>query len=180
MLTALALLLYFLPLTELFAFRRSAIEQGELWRLVSGNLLHTNFWHLLMNLAGFWVILYLHKEHYNALGVLILTLALCLFEGVGLYLCYPELMGYVGLSGILHGLFAFGALADIRSGRSSGYLLLAGVIAKVGWEQWQGAAAEVSALIGARVAVEAHLVGLIGGIALFGLWRQSTYKAPKL
>ncbi|MCS6203773.1 rhombosortase [Shewanella baltica] len=149
---------------NLLAYRRSAIADGEWWRLISGNLLHTNQWHLLMNLAGLWVVLLLHHLHYNIKGLSALFLVLCLLEGIGLYLGYPQLIGYVGLSGMLHGLFAFGAVQDIIRKLRSGYLLLLGVIIKVGHEQLYGASNDVTAMIGARVATEAHLVGLICGL----------------
>ena len=148
----------------LLAYRRSDISDGQWWRLITGNLLHTNHWHLLMNLAGLWVVLFLHHFHYQLRGLTVLFILLCLFEGIGLYLGYPQLLGYVGLSGMLHGLFTFGAVQDIRRKMRSGYLLLIGVIVKVGHEQFYGASDDVTAMIGARVATEAHLVGLICGL----------------
>lgn len=149
---------------NLLAYRRSDISDGQWWRLITGNLLHTNHWHLLMNLAGLWVVLFLHHFHYQLRGLTVLFILLCLFEGIGLYLGYPQLLGYVGLSGMLHGLFTFGAVQDIHRKMYSGYLLLLGVIVKVGHEQFYGASDDVTAMIGARVATEAHLVGLICGL----------------
>lgn len=148
----------------LLAYRRSDISDDQWWRLITGNLLHTNHWHLLMNLAGLWVVLFLHHFHYQLRGLTVLFILLCLFEGIGLYLGYPQLLGYVGLSGMLHGLFTFGAVQDIRRKMRSGYLLMIGVIVKVGHEQFYGASDDVTAMIGARVATEAHLVGLICGL----------------
>ena len=149
---------------NVLAYSRSAINDGEWWRLVSGNLLHTNQWHLLMNLAGLWVVLFLHHFHYHLKGLSTLFFILCLFEGIGLYVGYPQLLGYVGLSGMLHGLFVYGAVQDIVRKLRSGYVLLIGVIIKVGYEQLYGASSDVTAMIGARVATEAHLVGLVCGL----------------
>ncbi|MFB2669040.1 rhombosortase [Shewanella xiamenensis] len=166
---------------NLLAYRRSDIGDGQWWRLVTGNLLHTNHWHLLMNLAGLWVVLFLHHFHYQLRGLTVLFILLCLFEGIGLYLGYPQLLGYVGLSGMLHGLFAYGAVQDIRRKMYSGYLLLLGVIVKVGHEQFYGASDDVTAMIGARVATEAHLVGLLCGLVcallFFVLQRSILIKA---
>lgn len=161
--------LYLVGLTSpaidnVLAYQRSAINDGEWWRLASGNLLHTNQWHLLMNLAGLWVVLFLHHFHYRLKGLSALFFILCLFEGIGLYVGYPQLLCYVGLSGMLHGLFAYGAVQDIVRKLRSGYVLLVGVIIKVGHEQLYGASSDVTAMIGARVATEAHLVGLICGL----------------
>jgi rhomboid family GlyGly-CTERM serine protease len=161
------ILLYYTNLDSLLAYRRDDIGLGEYWRLFTGNLLHTNIWHLLMNLAGFWVIMLLHQQYYRSVGFSFLFVALCWLQGIGLYLFYPSLLGYVGLSGMLHGLFTYGALKDISVGMRSGYLLFIGVIVKVGYEQWFGASDQVTEMIGARVATESHLVGVVTGIIVF-------------
>ena len=167
--TILCIGLYWLNLADVLAYRRAEIGDGEYWRLLSGNLLHTNAWHLLMNLAGLWVIVLLHHTHYRVLLFTSLFGLCCLLQGIGLYLFYPSLIGYVGLSGMLHGLFTYGAIKDITTGLKSGYLLLLGVIIKVSYEQVYGASQEVTEMIGARVATEAHLVGVISGIIIFFL-----------
>ncbi|MGS0683485.1 rhombosortase [Shewanella sp. 125m-7] len=162
--TILCISLFYLHLEPQLAYQRYLIVDGQWWRLLTGNLLHTNAWHLYMNLAGFWVIIALHEQHYRAKTLGLLFCSLCLMQGLGLLVFYPTLIGYVGLSGMLHGLFTFGAVMDIRQGLKSGYLLLSGVIIKVGYEQFFGASIEMSQLIDARVATEAHLVGLVSGL----------------
>ncbi len=174
-LSLLCLVLQSAGLTDNLAYQRPDIASGELWRILTGNLMHTNWWHLLMNLAGLWVVTYIHRMHYRASGFVLLMLLLGVMQGIGLYLFVPSLLGYVGLSGALHGLFVFGALCDIRKGWRSGWLLLIGVTAKVISEQTLGASNDVTALIGARVATEAHLIGLISGVLLFALFRGYRY-----
>ncbi|GIU35418.1 rhombosortase [Shewanella schlegeliana] len=166
--TLVCICLFYLKLDQQLAYQRPLILDGQWWRLLSGNLLHTNAWHLYMNLAGFWVIVALHEQHYRAWGLGVLFLVLCLMQGIGLLVFYPSLIGYVGLSGMLHGLFTYGAVMDIRGGLKSGYLLLLGVILKVAYEQIFGASSEMTELIGARVATEAHLVGLVSGLICAG------------
>jgi len=97
-----------------------------------------------------------------------------------LYLFYPGLLGYVGLSGMLHGLFTYGAISDISTGVKSGYLLLLGVIIKVAYEQIFGASIQVTQMIDARVATEAHLVGVITGILIVGLVGLMSKLKPKV
>ncbi len=159
--------LYYFNVTVPLSYRRIEITNGEYWRLLTGNFLHTNVWHLLMNLAGLWVIVQLHRTHYRLVHFSILFTTCCLLQGVGLYIFYPDLIGYVGLSGMLHGLFTYGAIKDITTGIKSGYLLLLGVIIKVVYERIYGASQEITQLIGARVATEAHLIGVINGILIF-------------
>lgn len=148
-------------------FDRQAILAGDYWRLWTGHLLHTNHWHLLMNVAGFVVILMLHGNYYRCWTFLFLLLSGTGLIGLALLFWSPAISLYVGLSGWLHALLVFGACEDIRRQWSSGWLILAGVAAKVGWEQWQGANSDLVMLIEADVAVDAHLYGAITGVVLF-------------
>ena len=83
---------------------------------------------------------------------------------------YPEgaetIVDCTGLSGVLHGLFGFWALAEVFDGRRSSLVLVGGLIAKVAWEQFYGPSTSTAAMIGARVAVDAHLFGAIGGLSM--------------
>lgn len=172
LISLLCILLFSLGLDDALAYRRDNILEGQWWRLLSGNFLHTNIWHLAMNLAGLWVIVLLFEQHYSAKTVALLVLSLGLMQGFGLLIFFPNTLGYVGLSGLLHGLFVYGAVQDICKGLKMGYLLTLGVILKVTYEQSFGASQEVTSLIGARVATEAHLIGVVSGFiclaCLFG------------
>ena len=158
--------LYFPSIDEYLTYDRELIQSGMLWQLVTGNLLHSNLWHLLLNLAGLWVILSIHAMHYSKKWIWALFFVLCLLEGIGLYYFSPQLAAYVGLSGMLHGFFTFGAVCDIRAKLKSGWLLLLGVFVKVGHEQIYGASADVTEMIGTRVATESHLTGAVIGFIL--------------
>ncbi|MCF1430931.1 MAG: rhombosortase [Shewanella sp.] len=164
-------LLYFLGLDNNLAFRRPLIDDGQWFRLITGNLMHTNHWHLLMNLAGLWVILSLFKWPFHLLGFSLLLLGLFAAEGLGLYWFVPSMMRYVGLSGVLHGLFAFGACNELLNGVRFGWVLMVCVIAKVSYEMITGGSNELASLIEARVAVESHLVGVLAGIACALVWQ---------
>lgn len=168
--------LFYAGLDDLLAYRRDLILDGQWWRLFTGNFLHTNAWHLVMNLAGLWVILLLHEQYYRAKSLAVIVIALSVMQGIGLLLFFPETKGYVGLSGMLHGLFVYGAVLDITKGLKTGYLLTLGVVLKVIYEQSYGASSEVTALIGARVATEAHFVGLVSGFICLAF----VYTASKL
>lgn len=142
-------------------WQRNAIDHGEIWRLITGNLTHTNWPHMIMNSLALAIITFIFRRHLTPaiLLKLILGLSCC----VGLSLLWSDMNRYAGLSGVLHGLFAWGAIRDIEQEDKSGWLLLAGVTAKVLWEQWFGGSASSAALINARVAVEAHLAGAVAG-----------------
>jgi len=160
--TAVCFGLQFEPFSHVMAWQADAIENGQWWRIVTGNFTHTNFAHLAMNLLGLWVIGYLFqpKPRYFALLTLLIS------TWIGISLLFTNMVNYVGLSGTLHGLFAFYALNEALGGRKSSWLLVIGVMLKVASEQLFGASASTEEMIGARVATEAHLAGLLGGLLL--------------
>ena len=152
-----------LSLNPLLEFDRSLIIQGEFWRVFTGQFVHSNWYHLLLNCGGIVLIWALHAEHTSPKRYAFNILFLALFCGLGLFFFYPQTHIYTGLSGLLHGVIVFGAIKDISVGMKSGYMLFIGVWLKILWEQYSGPSAEVGALIDARVAIEAHLIGVIGG-----------------
>lgn len=173
LLAILATALFFLPqpIQQYLEYNRSAIANGQLWRLLSGHLLHSNSYHLLMNIAGLMVMMLIHGALPQRLALLWQCLIFSTAISIGLWFFSPDIQLYVGLSGVLHALLCFGALLDIRQGYRSGYLILVGVTAKIVSEQYFGPDAELSAKIAAEVAINAHLygamIGVITGIACF-------------
>ncbi|MBV7317442.1 rhombosortase [Shewanella sp. NIFS-20-20] len=161
----LVLLAYVIDPSHL-SYRRDQIAAGAWWQIFSANVLHTNGWHTLLNVLALGIICQLFPWRLNFLRMWALFIALCFFQGVGLYLCYPTTQGFVGLSGILHGLFAFAVIIDIRHKDPWGYILLLAMLAKVFIEQWAGPHQFTGELINARVAIEAHLIGIVAGMCL--------------
>lgn len=175
MVALLALGVYFLDilvngaLSDLLVYHRSAISQGELWRLISGHFFHTNGYHLLLNLGAIALLFGLHSRYYRFSSYLMLFFLSALGTSVGIYYFAPDLKQYVGLSGVLHGVFIWGALMDIKHRDKTGYLLVIGICLKVAHEQLYGASEDVTNLIDANVAIDAHLWGTISGL-LFALY----------
>lgn len=151
-------------ITQALIYQRTLISQGELWRLFTGHFLHTNSFHLLLNLAALVLLWALHGRFYTIKNYSALFFLCALSTSIGIYYYNPQLIQYVGLSGVLHGIFIFGAIMDIYSKDKTGYLLFIGVWLKIGHEQVYGASSDVSDLIEASVAVDAHLWGAVGGL----------------
>lgn len=166
--------LQFEPLASQVNWHRLLILDGQWWRILTGNLTHTNFPHLAMNLAGLWVISFIFKPSATSLLLLLLVVSL----SVGALNFLSSMTGYVGLSGALHGLFAYLALQETLQGRKSSAWLVAGVIAKVSWELAMGASASTSQLIAAPVAIESHLYGALSGLVLAFVWHRWQTKQP--
>ncbi|MFC3095606.1 rhombosortase [Alteromonas sediminis] len=150
-----------------FDYSRAGVNKGEIWRFFSAHLLHTNGNHLLLNGAGLLLLWALHGDYYNAPRIAVVFFSSALIIALGIHLFTPELSRYVGLSGVLHSLFVWGALQDIQHKRKSGYLLLVGVAIKIIAEQIQGPDQRLGDWIDAIVAIDAHLYGALAGIIGF-------------
>jgi len=148
----------------IFVYQYQLISQGELWRTFTGHFLHTNGIHLLLNLAALILLWALHGHFYTLKNYGLLFITSAFICSAGLFYFSPQIQQYVGLSGILHGIFVFGAIMDIRHKDKTGYLLFIGVWLKIAHEQFYGASEQVSTLIDANVAIDAHLWGAIGGL----------------
>ncbi|WP_082859112.1 rhombosortase [Microbulbifer sp. Q7] len=154
---------------DLFMYDRALLAGGQWWRLLSGHLVHTNSAHLLLNgvaIVALWFVFgqsrLLGKRH-PVVAYLELTVVLSLLISGGLWLWFPEVQVYYGLSGVLHGLFCFAAVSELFQRRWSGGLLLIGCFVKVGWELVAGPSAATASLIEADVAVSSHLLGTLFG-----------------
>jgi rhomboid family GlyGly-CTERM serine protease len=169
---------------ETLRYQRVAILEGEFWRLLSGHLTHLGWSHLLLNLAGLALIWALVGEYLTFAAWLLLLLSCALFDGIGLLLFNPEVQWYVGLSGVLHGLFLAGSLAGVVSGKRDSLLLVVALIVKLSWEQLAGPLPGSEASAGGPVVVDAHLYGAVAGgitVALFLLvpgWHRRFFAQP--
>ena len=151
-------------LSELLVYQRSLVTQGEIWRVFSGHFFHTNGFHFLLNAAAVIMLWALHGHFYTIKSYLIVFMVSAIICSIGIHWFSLDIEQYVGLSGVLHGIFIWGAIEDIKAKERTGYLLLLGVILKIAHEQYYGASEDVSDLIGANVAINAHLWGAIGGV----------------
>ncbi len=155
------------PVQNQLYFIDSYIEQGEYWRLLTGHLAHSNLNHLYFNLAGLIALWALQGQYYSHINITLICVLSSLIISIGLLIKMDNYQ-YVGFSAVLHALFAWGSLNDLFNKDKTAYILLAGLIAKLAYEQTIGASQEVEELIGVSVAVDAHLYGALCGIA-FGL-----------
>ena len=164
----LSVALQWLQLVPDFRFDRHLIEAGQLFRLISANFVHLNTLHLLLNMLGLGLVLVFFSGHLKPLQWLILLLISSLAVTVGLYSFNPEIHRYVGLSGVLHGLFIVAAMVEIKRFPVSGWMLFVVLVAKLGWEQLNGAMPGSESMINGHVMVDSHLYGALSGM-FYGL-----------
>lgn len=150
-------------MVELLRFSREQINDGQWWRLLTGNLVHLGYAHLLLNLAGLAVISLLLAPAMHTWQWSIVALASMLGVGTGLLLFDPQLNWYVGLSGVLYGLLLGGAIAEFRNQRIIATILIIYTVGKIIWEQIYGAVESSEKITGGNVIVNAHLYGMVCG-----------------
>ena len=155
---------------EALRYHREAILHGQVWRLLSAHLLHLGWSHLLLNLCGLALVWALFVDELAGAFGWVVLLGSALGVGLGLLRFDPGLEWYVGLSGVLHGLFVAGALRRWPEQRLEASVMLAVVAGKLLWEQVMGPMPGTSAISGGNVIVDAHLFGAVGGCLAALLW----------
>ena len=83
---------------------------------------------------------------------------------LGLLVLEPAVLWYVGLSGVLHGFVAAGALALLMRRETLGAVLALGLAAKLVFEQIVGPVPLTAQSVGGPVVVAAHLYGALGAL----------------
>ncbi|MGB5444604.1 MAG: rhombosortase [Psychromonas sp.] len=163
----LAIYLFEPKASELLAYYHNGIAEGQIWRLFTATFCHTNFNHLLMNIAGLIITLGLFIDLFKTIKIFPLMLFSSLFISLCLFFFEQEVIWYVGLSGVLHALFSYGVAHDIARKDPWGYLLGAGFAIKIIYEQIFGAMQGTIDLIAAPVLINAHLYGAIAGVCFY-------------
>jgi rhomboid family GlyGly-CTERM serine protease len=153
------------PIRLLGRYDRTAIAAGEVWRLATGHLVHLGWAHTAMNLAGLAVLALLFADWLRTREWLLVSLVAAAAIDAGLYWGHPEIVWYVGLSGVLHGLWGAGAITGtLQRAPGAPYLLIL-LAGKLGWEAAAGALPFSAETAGGAVIVAAHLYGALGGAA---------------
>lgn len=150
-------------------YDRSGLQAGELWRLVTAHMVHLGPRHLLYNIAGLAMLAALFARELPWRRWLAVVLAAMLAIDAGLWWLQPRVAWYVGASGVLHGLWAAGAMLQVRRASWRSTLPLAALLLKLGAEQLQGGSMVLGDL---PVIVPAHLYGAIGGVACALAWAR--------
>jgi rhomboid family GlyGly-CTERM serine protease len=147
----------------LLRYERSAVADGEWWRLLSAHVVHLDLRHALLNIVGLALVWALFARDYSPKAWLAIVLGTMAAIDAGLWLGDSTVQWYVGSSGVLHGALAAGILAHVRKGERGGWLLAGLLAAKLLYEQAVGALPFSGS---DPVVVDAHLYGVAGGAAV--------------
>jgi rhomboid family GlyGly-CTERM serine protease len=168
---------------QVFRYDRAAISSGQVWRLVTGHLVHVNSAHLFFDLLGLFLLAEAFWGQTSA-GLIAGLLVTSSFAISALFWIWqPQLSWYAGLSGVLHALWAACTLwgvfqkhvaDEMPAARQpwqitwSRLVSFAGIILLIVklWLEWRyGASSHTEQVIGAPVVTTAHRYGaLVGAI----------------
>lgn len=156
----------------MLAFERVKINEGQWWRIITGQLVHNNAVHALLNITGLWSLYLIAKKYRVDTGVILGLPGILILTGYSLYALAPELLYYVGLSGAVHGALTILALSLILTQeRLAGALLLALIICKLLSELNPNCDDAITAqMIGMPIATNSHALGAGAGFLLFAAW----------
>lgn len=160
--------------SSMLRYDRSAILDGQVWRLLSAQFIHLGWGHLGMNLAGLSFIWLLAGKWLTLKKILSAIILSALTIGLGLLAINPEVSWYVGFSGTLHGIWAIAAMSGLRTGQWEAYALFILLVIKLGWEQVSGPLPGSIEMAGGHVIVDAHLYGGLSGILLWAIIKDTT------
>ena len=154
---------------EVWGWDREALAAGEWWRWMTGHLVHLDAKHTAMNAVGAYVLWWLFRREFSSMMLLTVIAASLLIINFGLWFA-SSLTIYAGSSALLHGVAAAGIAHMISQGERWGWPLAVFGILKILSENM---GATVWLMPGYRVAAEAHLWGVIGGLLGALVWRLS-------
>jgi rhomboid family GlyGly-CTERM serine protease len=145
-------------------YDRSAVVAGQWWRLFSANFLHLGVWHWLLNVLSLVLLALLCPERASAAAWAARILAIGSGTCLGLYLGSPQIASYVGMSGMIYGLFLLGLGRQAIQGDRIAIACLVFLAARVGWELHAGIPHSEEKLIGGHVVPQSHLYGMAAAL----------------
>lgn len=137
----------------------------EPWRLFTGHLVHLDLPHLALNLIGLVILWVIVGRAWRVSEWALIITMVAFLVGLGL-VAVPQLAWYAGLSGLLHGIFAAGAIGLWRWWRMGAAIIFMFLALKAGAELvWPPDAIAQAHWLGS-------LAGALTGI-MWGLARRS-------
>ena len=156
------------PVRLALRYERDAIHAGEIWRLVTGHIVHLGPSHMLMNIAALAVLAFAFSRILGPRDWLATGLGAALAISAGMLLLFPSIDWYVGLSGVLHGFWAAACIAAWPYDRRFATVLSVLLAAKLLFELIFGALPVTGSIASGPVVTDAHWLGAAGGLLVHG------------
>jgi len=160
---------------SLLRWDREALAAGEVWRWVSGHLVHLDLYHAALNILAAILLAAVFGKIFRVWQTLLIVSVAVAIIDVGLW-WLSDIDWYVGSSGVLH---AFAAAAVVRSivDRQDPLAWAIAVfgLAKIGWENTVGALPLTPSAN--LVVTDVHLYGVLAGMLTGLMLRRLTAAA---
>ncbi len=155
------------PWREALRWDRARLAGGEVWRLLSGHLVHLDLAHALVNALGLLLVAALWRSVFRPGQWCVIAGAAVVAIDAGLWFLDSGLDWYVGASGVLHAAMAAGIAREAAGGDRLALVLATLGIGKLAAELWGGALG--AGIVDASLVVtSAHRYGAAAG-AICGL-----------
>jgi rhomboid family GlyGly-CTERM serine protease len=157
------------PLRMALRYEREGIASGEIWRLVTGHLVHLGPTHAAMNVAALGVMAAVFTRFLTTWDWVVAMLVAALAIDAGLYALSPAVAWYVGLSGVLHGCWAAACVRAFAERPAEAWALTALILGKLAYETVSGPLTLTGTVAGGPVVAVAHAYGAVGGALAMAL-----------
>ncbi|MFT7224045.1 MAG: rhomboid family GlyGly-CTERM serine protease [Cellvibrionaceae bacterium] len=147
----------------LLEFNRQQILSGEVWRLWTGHLVHTDSLHFSLNIVAALIIYFTFFTGTKFGELLVCSFVFATLISITLLCIYPSLVWYNGLSGLLHALAAYFSMRLARDEGRMFWVGLAIVWGKVLIEAVRAHFGYESPIGDMTVITEAHFIGAFFG-----------------
>lgn len=158
-------------LHDALRYDRDALLGGELWRLLTGHLIHLGWVHWALNAVGLILCALLAEVPLTPWALVLRVTKLGLGVSLMLLVFDSQWSHYVGLSGVLYGLFVLVLWPQARRREPIGIVALCIVIGWMLWQTTAGPAQSEMELIGGRIVAHAHLFGVVSAVGLLIMQR---------
>lgn len=148
------------------SYQRDEIFRGQYWRVLTGHWVHLSGAHAVGNVLGGWLIWWVFANSLTPQRIFLTILIGSLGVSAGLWWWDPDVVWYVGASGVLHGFWAVGAICALQTDRLFGWLACGGLLLKLLLEWRFGSIVGSLYLNGATIISSAHRYGAIAGLAV--------------
>jgi len=154
--------------SNLLRYQSVEVSQGEWWRIFSANLCHSNWYHWLLNILGFWLMDIFYRSVLST-KIRASLIIFCMITNVLLMHLFMNLTWYVGLSGALHGYLIGGALLSWKSAIKLNLIIVTVVSIKLAVELGWHINQTTESLIGANVVEESHAFGALSAVIFLAI-----------
>jgi rhomboid family GlyGly-CTERM serine protease len=168
-------------LQALLIYNRAAIHDGEIWRLITGNLVHFSLSHFLYDVVALFVAgALIEIRGYRHFATLCLVSGALI--GAILYISSPEIVVFGGLSGIVTAtvtLLCLNGLTETGAWQRLCSLTLICLVIKMGFEMVLGSSLLAGAELQTFVPVPvSHVAGAATALLLFMLTSRAKLPTP--